>query len=98
MALLEAQTAGLPVIAGRTGGVPAIVEDGVTGLLTMPENCDAFTAALKDLLGDPRRQHDMAVAAAEKTAEQHDLSTASKTLDAVLRQVREAAPPQKARS
>jgi glycosyltransferase involved in cell wall biosynthesis len=98
MALLEAQTAGLPVIAGRTGGVPAIVEDGVTGLLTLPENCDAFTAALKGLLADPRRRHDMAAAAAEKTAEQHDLSTASKTLDAILQQVREAAPLQKARS
>ena len=42
MALLEAQAAGLPVVAGAVGGVPSIVADGITGLLTPPGEAGAF--------------------------------------------------------
>ena len=52
MALLEAQSAGLPVIAGRTGGVPDIVRDGVTGLLTPIGDEIAFAEAVASLLTD----------------------------------------------
>ena len=46
MAFLEAQAAGLPVVAGRTGGVPAVVADGVTGVLTPIGDAAAFAAAI----------------------------------------------------
>lgn len=84
MALLEAQSFGLPVIAARTGGVPAIVTDGITGLLTPPEDADAIGKAVADLLAQPEQRRRMAAAAIEKTARDHALSSASKDLDAIL--------------
>ncbi|TBR29747.1 MAG: glycosyltransferase, partial [Reyranella sp.] len=50
MAFLEAQAAGLPVVAGRTGGVPAVVADGVTGLLTPIGDAASFATAEVRLL------------------------------------------------
>src|SRR4029450_7774193 len=54
MAFLEAQAAGLAVVAGRTGGVPAVVADGVTGLLTPVRDAPALAAAVGPLLDAPR--------------------------------------------
>lgn len=84
MALLEAQSLGLPVIAARTGGVPAVIQDGITGLLTPPEDAAAFREAVTALLDQPEKRREMAVAAVEKSTREHDLSSASRELDAVL--------------
>jgi len=50
---LEAFAAGVPVIATRVGGIPEIIEDGVTGLLTEPTNVKSLTASILRLLEDP---------------------------------------------
>src|SRR6185312_5400677 len=50
MTLLEAQAAGLPVIAGRTGGVPNVVRENDTGLLTQIGDAAQFAAAVEHLL------------------------------------------------
>jgi glycosyltransferase involved in cell wall biosynthesis len=55
LSLLEYMQAGKPVVATRVGGVPDIVEDGVTGLLVEPRDPAALAAAIGGLLGDPRR-------------------------------------------
>ena len=53
LSLIEAMSAGLPVVATRVGGVPEVVEEGVTGLLA-PSGDDAGLAdALLRLAGDP---------------------------------------------
>jgi glycosyltransferase involved in cell wall biosynthesis len=51
--LLEAMNHGTPVIASRVGGIPDIVEDGVSGLLVPPGDADALAAALRRLRDDP---------------------------------------------
>jgi glycogen(starch) synthase len=51
-ALVEAMAAGLPVVAYRTGGVPDLVRDGVTGRLVSPGDVRGLTAALIDVLAD----------------------------------------------
>jgi glycosyltransferase involved in cell wall biosynthesis len=51
--LAEAMAVGRPVIAARCGGIPEVVEDGVTGLLVPSSDVGAFTAAVVRLLEDP---------------------------------------------
>jgi len=53
MVLLEAGTAGVPVLATRVGGMPEVVEDGETGLLVPPEDPAALAAAAKRILLRP---------------------------------------------
>jgi glycogen(starch) synthase len=50
--LIEALHAGLPVVASRVGGIPEVVEDGVTGLLVPPSDADALARAIDTVLGD----------------------------------------------
>jgi glycosyltransferase involved in cell wall biosynthesis len=84
MAILEAQAAGLPVVAGRFGGVPQLVADGRTGILTPPHDVDAFADAVRDLLTDPRRRARYADAALAKVASAHDIAAAGAALDTIV--------------
>lgn len=52
LSVLEAMASGTPVVASRIGGVPEIVEDGVTGLLVEPGDVQALSDAVARLLGD----------------------------------------------
>lgn len=85
MAFLEAQAAGLPVVAGRTGGVPAVVADGVTGLLTPIGDAAAFAAAVAQLLDQPAERARLAAAASARVATHHDERAAAHALAAALR-------------
>jgi 1,2-diacylglycerol 3-alpha-glucosyltransferase len=51
LAVQEAMAVGRPVVAVRAGGVEEAVVDGVTGLL-VPEDTEAFAAAVLQVLGD----------------------------------------------
>ena len=51
-AILEAYAAGVPVIASRFGGLPEVVEDGVSGLLLPPGDPEAWADAANRLLSD----------------------------------------------
>ena len=53
ISLAEASACGVPVIAGRSGGIPAAVRDGETGVLVDAERVDDVTEAIERLLHDP---------------------------------------------
>jgi phosphatidylinositol alpha-1,6-mannosyltransferase len=56
---LEAALAGLPCIAGKTGGAVEAVVDRETGILVDPFDAREVARALTLLLGDPDRQHEL---------------------------------------
>ena len=59
VSLIEAMAAARPVVATRVGGVPDLVEDGVTGLLVPSGEPEALAEAIVALLGDPERRRAM---------------------------------------
>lgn len=52
----------LPVIATRVGGIPEVVEDGVTGLLVEPEDPAALARAIERLGADADLRREMGAA------------------------------------
>ena len=52
---MEAMAAGLPVVASAAGGIPELVEDGVTGFVVEPGRAEPVAEALATLLADPAR-------------------------------------------
>lgn len=52
--LLEAMAVGTPVVATRTGGIPATVRDGTNGLLVAPRDPRALAGAIDRVLGEDR--------------------------------------------
>jgi len=88
MALLEAQAAGLPVVAGASGGVTDLVAEGVTGLLAPPGDVAALSAGIAALLDDPTRRLAMGAAARARVATRHGLDDAARRLDLILQAAR----------
>jgi glycosyltransferase involved in cell wall biosynthesis len=72
-ALMEAAAAGRPCVATRVGGVPEIVEDGVTGLLVPPGDSAALARALIRLAREAALRVGMGRAARERAEAQFSL-------------------------
>jgi len=66
------------LVATRVGGVPELVEDGVTGFLVPPRDPDALAEALQKLIADPELRRRMGQAGHEKVLKEF-------TLDRMLR-------------
>lgn len=87
LAYLEAQAAGLPVVALRTAGVPAVVRDGETGLLAADDGGRAYAAALARLLDEPGLRLRLGVAAQRFVHTERSLAAAAERLGVLLASV-----------
>jgi glycosyltransferase involved in cell wall biosynthesis len=63
LVVIEAFANGTPVIASRIGGIPELVEDGVTGLLVEPGNAAEWAVKMQWALDHPERMAQMGRAA-----------------------------------
>jgi glycosyltransferase involved in cell wall biosynthesis len=61
---------GSPSVATRVGGIPEVVEDGVSGLLVPAGDVDALAQALQRLIDDPARRVALGQAARRRAQEE----------------------------
>jgi glycosyltransferase involved in cell wall biosynthesis len=57
--ILDAMACSRPVVATRAGGIPEVVDDGVTGLLSAPRDHTEMARQIVALLGDEARRRQM---------------------------------------
>ena len=82
---LEAAAAGVPQVAGDSGGASEAVLDGETGLVVAdPGNPGALAEALRSLLVDPNRRRRMGRAARSRVQESFDNDVLASRLAAAL--------------
>jgi glycosyltransferase involved in cell wall biosynthesis len=84
MALLEAQVAGVPVVAGRERGVAQVVADRKGGLLVPVRSALALRRAVVLLLNDPARRRRLAVGARRWARRERGIADAGARLEAIL--------------
>ena len=71
--ILEAMASGLPVVAGRAGGNPELVVEGVTGALCDPNDLVGLQAALESYVAEPALRESHGRAARERVVAQFSL-------------------------
>jgi glycosyltransferase involved in cell wall biosynthesis len=92
LAYLEAQAGGLPVVAQAIAGVPEVVVDGETGLLTAAGDVAAYASAIRTLLTNATLRQRLADNARRFIVEQRSMDRAAVRLAAVLEEFVGTAP------
>jgi glycosyltransferase involved in cell wall biosynthesis len=82
LAVLEAMSVKLPVIASYTGGLPELVANGLSGILVSVGNSEEICGVLERLLADPDLRRSMGEAGYRLILEKHRIEeTARKYVD-----------------
>jgi glycosyltransferase involved in cell wall biosynthesis len=71
LAVIEAMSFRLPVVASNVGGLPELVRDGVTGLLVMVDAPDLMAKALERIASEPELRDSMGEAAYRAVLQRH---------------------------
>jgi len=87
MTFLEASATGKPVVGGRSGGAAEAVSDGITGTLVDPNDVEDLTAAIHELLSQPRRAATMGKAGLDRARSEFNWETRAQELQLITRNV-----------
>ncbi len=85
VSLMEAMIGRTPVVASRISGIPELVEDGRTGILTPPRDVAALADALERLRADAPMRRRMGAAGREKVLREFDLNRNTVRLIGLIR-------------
>lgn len=85
----EAQAMGLPVVASRHAGIPEIVMDGVTGILTAERDHQAIAAGICLLLDNDQVWTAFSIAAQDRIQQHFDLHVQTALLEDIYNKVAE---------
>ena len=89
-AVIEAMAQGVPVIVTDVGGMPELVEDGVSGLVVPPRHPAALAEAIVRLASAPALRQRMGDAARERIRKRFHIETTIASMLDVLRKAAES--------
>jgi glycosyltransferase involved in cell wall biosynthesis len=91
MVLLEAMTAGVPVVAHNGTGIPCIIDDGATGYVVDVRDVPKYTDALLSLLGEPALRQRMGAEGRRRAETRYSQAEIAAQLFAVYAEVIDSA-------
>jgi glycosyltransferase involved in cell wall biosynthesis len=83
LTIMEAQRAGIPAIVSDIGGLPEIIEDGVTGSVIPPNDYKMLAIKIREILEDESKRLKMGRLGRKKFLEKFELQAYLKELDRV---------------
>ena len=95
IAVLEAMAMGIPVIATRTGGLPEIIEERITGVLVPPGDVEALEAAVVTLAADVQLRSVYGAAGRDRVRKSFTIGAMMDGLVAGYQDVQKQASPRK---
>ncbi len=90
LALLEAMACGLPVAATRVGGIPEVVEDGVSGLLSEPRDPEGLAENIVKILRDSELRVSLGRSARKTVEKSYSIESVAKSYEQIYRNMLEA--------
>lgn len=90
--ILEAWSAGLPVLASEVGGIPHFVEDGTDGLLFDPNDDDSLVHAYRRLCADEALAQRLGEAGCAKACSEYDWDVITRKLSNIYEEVIRESP------
>jgi len=93
ISLAEAAACQVPVVAGRSGGIPEGVRDGETGLLVEAERPEAVESALRRLLDDAGLRRGLGQAGRQSVVDYYNWNRVAADLDRIGQEVGAGAAP-----
>ena len=86
VAILEASACGLPVVVSRVGGLPEVVEEGVTGYIVDKEEVAQFAAVLLTLAQNQKLRDSIGTAGRQMVKEKYDWQDSLSIMERAYRQ------------